>query len=125
MRLGLFKQEQPKGRLRFQKLRTDPEVFRLTSLVARERGVAMSRMLRRSRGAGHAAYARQLAMYLANTLLERPQDVVADLFDRDRTTVVHSIQAVEDRRDDPRIDAEISRIEALLEVEREGSVQDA
>jgi chromosomal replication initiation ATPase DnaA len=113
MGLG-FSSWEPAGRLRFQKLRRDPEVFLLTRLVAEERGVSMTRLLRRSRGSGRAASARQLAIYLSHVLLERPQDVVADLFLRDRTTIAHSCHAVEDRRDDPRLEAEFARIEARL-----------
>ena len=114
MDLGFFDWE-PTGRRRFQKLRTDREVFLLTRLVAQERGVSMTNLLRRSRGPGRAAAARQLAIYLAHVLLERPQEAVADLFQRDRTTVTHAVQAVEDRREDvPELEAEIARIEARL-----------
>lgn len=109
-----FFEEPPGGRLRFQVLRTDPEVFVLTQIIAQERGVAMSKMLRFSRGSGRAASARQLAIYLSHILLERPQDVVGHLFSRDRSTVVHSVNAIEDRRDDPKLEAEIARIEARL-----------
>ncbi len=113
MDLGFFEFEAA-GRLRFQTLRSDPEVFLLTQLVAQERCVSMTKMLRHSRGSGRAASARQLAIYLSHVLLERPQEVVADLFSRDRSTVVHSVKTVEDRRDDPRLEAEIARIEARL-----------
>jgi chromosomal replication initiation ATPase DnaA len=116
MHLGFLNWE-PSGRLRFQKLRTDPEVFLLTHLVAEERNVAMSNMLRRSRGSGPAAAARQLAIYLSHVLLERPQDVVAELFNRDRTTIAHAVQAIEDHRDRPGLEAEIARIEARLREE--------
>jgi chromosomal replication initiation ATPase DnaA len=113
MDLGFLDWE-PGGRLRFQALRSDPEVFLLTQIVAQERGVSLTRMLRRSRGSGRAASARQLAIYLSHILLERPQDVVAELFSRDRSTVVHSVKAVEDRRDNARLEAEILRIETRL-----------
>jgi hypothetical protein len=114
MDLGFLDWE-PAGRLRFQTLRGDPEVFFLTQLVALERGVSMTKMLRRSRGSGRAASARQLAIYLSNVMLERPQEVVADLFSRDRTTIAHACQSIEDRRDDdPKLEAEIARIESRL-----------
>ncbi len=124
MRLGFLDWE-PGGRLRFQKLRGDPEVFLLTQLVAQERHVAMTNMLRRSRGSGHAAAARQLAIYMAHIVLERPQDIVAELFQRDRTTVAHAVQSIEDHRDDPRLEAEIARIEARLDELRETEVRHA
>jgi chromosomal replication initiation ATPase DnaA len=102
------------GRLRFQKLRVDPEVFELTQIVARERGVSVTKLLRRSRGSGRAASARQLAIYLAHTMLSRPQDVIAELFSRDRTTVAHAVQTLEDRRDRKPLEAEIARIEEVM-----------
>ena len=106
------------GRLRFQKLRVDPEVFELTQTVARERGVALTKLLRRTRGSGRAASARQLAIYLAHTLLGRQQDVVAELFGRDRSTIAHAVQTLEDRRDRKPLEAEIARIEAQLQERR-------
>jgi len=99
------------GRLRFKKLRTDREVFVLTQIVAQECGVCLTRLLRRSRGSGRAARARQIAIYLAHVSLSRPQDVVAELFSRERTTVTHAIQTMEDQRDDPAVDALLDRIE--------------
>lgn len=107
------------GRLRFQKLRVDPEVFNLTRIVARERGVSVTKLLRRTRGSGRAASARQLAIYLAHTVLGRPQEIIAELFSRDRTTVAHAVQTLEDRRDRTALEAEIAHIEALLEELRE------
>lgn len=100
------------GRLRFKRLRSDPQVFELTRLVAQERRVAMTHLLRRSRGSGDAATARQLAIYLAHVVLGRSQDVVAHLFARDRTTVAHSVAAIENLRDDQSVETEIARIEA-------------
>jgi len=102
------------GRRRFRRLRGDPEVFALTEAVAAERHVSMTALLHPSRGSSAAAGARQLAMCLAHVLLQRPQDAVARLFGRDRTTVAHACRAVEDRRDEPELEAEIARIEARL-----------
>lgn len=111
-------EEDGAGRLRFQKLRADPDVFELTQIVARERGVSLTKLLRRTRGSGKAASARQLAIYLAHTVLGRPQDIVAELFGRKRSTIAHSVQALEDRRDRKSLEAEIARIEAVLEETR-------
>ncbi len=107
------------GRLRFQKLRVDPEVFELTQIVARERGVALTKLLRRSRGSGRAASARQLAIYLAHTTLGRPQDVVSELFSRERSTIAHAVHTMEDHRDERAIDDEIARIELIFKQQRE------
>ena len=103
------------SRLRFQQLRADREVFFLTGLVAQEMRVCLTKMLGRSRGYGRAARARQLAMYLAHVLLSRPQHDVALMFGRERTTVVHAIQMMEDRRDDPVVERLIERIERRFE----------
>lgn len=101
-------------RLRFGRLRADPEVFRLVQRVAVVRGVSRSALLGRSRGRDRDAAARQLAMYLAHILLGRSQDDVAFLFARDRTTVAHACQRLEDERGSRRLEAEIARIEAHL-----------
>ncbi len=54
-------------------------------------------------------------MYLVHVALGRPQEVVAELFGRDRTTVAHACQRLEDDRDiDGSVEAEISRIESIL-----------
>lgn len=99
------------SRLRFQQLREDAEVFALTRAVTAETGVCLTDMLRRSRGFGRAARARQTAIYLAHVLLSRSQQDVALMFNRDRTTVAHAVQMIEDRRDDPRVERLIQRIE--------------
>ena len=70
-----------------------------------------------ARGSGHAASARMLAIYLAHVLLGRPQDIIAERFSRDRTTVAHAVNTMEDRRDRKVLELEIARIEALLSEE--------
>lgn len=99
------------GRLHFQKLRADREVFLLTQAVAEETDVCLSKMLHRQRGFGRAALARQLAIYLANVVLERPQQDLVELFGRSRRTVSYALQAIEDRRDSPIVERLIERIE--------------
>ncbi len=108
---GIADREAALGRLRFQKLRKDREVFLLSQIVADECGVCLTRLLRRSRGSGRAARARQIAIYLSHVSLSRPQDVVAELFSRERSTIAHAVQTMEDQRDDPAIDALLNRIE--------------
>lgn len=101
-------------RLRFRKLRSDRHVFILNLVVAAECRVPMSKYLWRFRGTRRIVVARQLAMYLAHVFLGRPQHVVAELFGRDRTTVAHACQAIEDRRDNRAFEGLIARIEARL-----------
>lgn len=98
-------------RVRFQKLRADSEVFALAQAVADEAGVCLTEIMRRRRGFGRAAMARQLAMYLAHVRLSRTRTEVAELFCRDRKTVAHALQSTEDRRDSPVFERLIERIE--------------
>jgi chromosomal replication initiation ATPase DnaA len=96
-------------------LQIDTQALRVAECVARGRGLKVRDLLRPSRGELDIARARQLAMYLVHVLLSRPQDVVGVLFGRDRTTVAHACRVMEDRRDDPAIEAEIASIEAALD----------
>ena len=93
--------------------RTDATAVALLGLVAVERGVAPQELLDTKRGPAHVAAARQLAMYLANTMLGRTLTEVGAIFGRDRTTVAYACRLVEDRRDedDPGFDAELARLE--------------
>jgi chromosomal replication initiation ATPase DnaA len=54
-----------------------------------------------TRGSPRAAFARQVAMYLAHVVCGLSLTEVGTLFARDRTTVSHACSVVEDRRDDP------------------------
>ena len=60
-----------------------------------------------------AAFARQAAMYLAHTVLGRSFSEVGLLFDRDRTTAAHVCRLVEERREDPVIDAVLHALEGF------------
>lgn len=109
----------PARNLRFRRLRKDAEVFALTQAVARVRRVTLRQMLAKGRGTARAASARQLAMYLAHVVLQRPQDVVGRLFGRDASTVSHACQIIEDLRDHPPLEGEIARVESALLQHRE------
>ena len=97
-------------RQRFGKLRRDPQVFELVQRVAWARRVSLSALLKSSRGPDRHAAARQLAMYLVHVVLGRSQETIAELFGRDRTTVAHACQRLEDEREDA-LEAEIAAIE--------------
>ncbi len=56
---------------------------------------------------------RQIAMYVCHVALRIPQADVAHAFGRDRTTVRHACQAVEDRRDDVVYDDFVAAVERL------------
>ena len=113
----------PKSRSRLKRLKRDDAAFELVKHVASRRGVKMLDLVQASRGSDAAAQARQLAMYLIHVLLGRPQDVVGVLFGRQRTSVCHTCKAVELRRDDPALEAEIAGIEAILSRTEQGSLR--
>lgn len=52
-----------------------------------------------------------VAMYLAHTGLGYTMSEVGHLFSRDRTTVAHACQVIEDRRDDPMFDHTLDLLE--------------
>lgn len=58
-----------------------------------------------------AAFARQVAMYLAHVGFGISMAEVGKAFGRDRTTVVHACHVTEDRRDDPRFDVLLDHLE--------------
>jgi chromosomal replication initiation ATPase DnaA len=60
------------------------------------------------------AFARQIAMYVSHVWLGLSLTEVGRYFGRDRTTVAHACQVVEDKRDNPQIDRILSSIEAVV-----------
>jgi hypothetical protein len=78
--------------------------------VARDFGLDMAALFAPTRGAPRAAFARQVAMYLAHIGFELSFGTISRAFDRDRTTVSHACHIVEDGRDDIWLDC---RLEAL------------
>jgi hypothetical protein len=78
--------------------------------VARDFGLEMAALFAPTRGAPRAAFARQVAMYLAHIGFELSFGTISRVFDRDRTTVSHACHVVEDGRDDIWLDC---RLEAL------------
>jgi chromosomal replication initiation ATPase DnaA len=67
-----------------------------------------------TRGSPRAAFARQVAMYLAHVVCGLSLTEVGMLFARDRTTVAHACSVVEDRRDDPELDGRLEHLERAV-----------
>jgi chromosomal replication initiation ATPase DnaA len=65
-----------------------------------------------SRGRARIAFARQVAMYVAHVWLGLSLSEVGRRFGRDRTTVAHACIVIEDRREDPVVDATLDVIES-------------
>ena len=112
--LGSKRLQDIKGRMEFQhgggkRLRQliDPAVALVFEVDPEELGAATRRSPR-------AAFARQVAMYLAHVVCGLSMTEVGVLFSRDRTTVAHACEVVEDRRDDAELDRRVERLECAV-----------
>ena len=83
-------------------------------LVAAEKRVPTRLLVNRYRCRTTASRARQLAMYLSHVALGRSLAEVSLAFLRDRTTVSHACALIEEMREDPQFDAEVSRLEQAI-----------
>ena len=59
-------------------------------------------------------FARQIAAYLCQTVFDMSLPRVAELFSRDRSTIVHALSVVEETRDDPVFNRKLSKAEDFL-----------
>ena len=67
-----------------------------------------------SRLAASDIFLRQMSMYLLNTVFDFNLSRVARVFERDRTTVRHACQLIEDQRDSSVFDEILSDLEQFL-----------
>lgn len=79
--------------------------------IARVYNVPLYEMRAGTRGRRRAAFARQVAMYLAHVAGGLSLTEVARAFGRDRSTVAHACAVVEDARDDAAFDRCLDVIE--------------
>ncbi len=86
----------------------------LDQAVPRVFKVASAELWSDTRGPQRAAFARQVAMYLAHVACGLTLTEVGQVFARDRTTVAHACGLVEDLRDDPTLDRSLELLEAVL-----------
>lgn len=93
----------------------DREASVLVRVVARSHGYNVEEMFHHSRSRAPVAATRQLAMYLMHVVLGRSLTQVGRFFQRDRTTVSYACMRVEDLREDPQFDAEVSKLEQAIE----------
>jgi chromosomal replication initiation ATPase DnaA len=94
-------------------------ICEVVELVSRHANVPISAVLGDSRDARPIARARQLAMYLSHVILGESLTAVGLAFGRDRTTVSYACGLIEDLRDDPRFEAEVSALEQQLQRDRD------
>ena len=83
----------------------------IEALVSSAFAVSLVELRAATRRRARTAFARQAAMYLAHVALGLSFSEIGRTFGRDRTTAAHACHVVEDRRDDPRVDALLSRLE--------------
>jgi len=83
-------------------------------LVANREQVPPRALVSPGRGSRPIGRARTLAMYLCHVGLGLSLTKVGLAFGRDRVTVHCAVVRVEDRRDDPRFDAELTALEERL-----------
>ena len=83
-------------------------------IVCEAYGLPHAEVLSRDRGGGHAALARQIAMYLCHVVGQLTLYEVAALFDRERSTISHACINIEDRRDSPIFDLQLDYMEKRL-----------
>ncbi len=76
--------------------------------------VASADLWSETRGRPRAAFARQVAMYLAHVACGLTLTEVGRIFSRDRTTVAHACGLVEDLRDDTAFDRSMELLEGVL-----------
>ena len=89
------------------------------SMICAEKRVSHRLLTHPSRCRAATARARQLAMYLCHVVLGRSLADIGAVFGRDRTTVSHACAVIEDMRDDPAFDEEVSGYERRLEAQRD------
>lgn len=93
----------------------------LEALVATALGTGIRAIRAGERGNAAEALARQTAMYMAHVSLGLSLSQVGANFGRDRTTVAHACQRVEDRREDPAFERTIACLESAFERWRTGA----
>ncbi len=84
------------------------------AVAANWQGCSLRELRSSTRCTARIAEARQMGMYLAHTLFHLSMTRTGAVFGRDRTTVRHACQIVEDMRDRPRIDQPLLVLETAL-----------
>lgn len=73
--------------------------------------VPVGELRARTRRSSYVAFARQSAMYLSHVAFGVDLSTVGRAFGRDRTTAAHACRLIEDRRDDPAVEAVLASLE--------------
>ena len=94
--------------------RIDARCCFIQHVVAQAFGVGIDALRATTRRQAPVAFARQLAMYLAHVCCSLTLTEVGHFFGRDRTTVAHACQVIENRRDMPSTGLAVDCLEAAL-----------
>jgi len=84
------------------------------NIAAEACGVSIRDLSSRSRSRAKVAFARQMAMYLCHVVGRMSIKAVSEEFGRDRTTIAHACNTIEDRRDSPIFDKQIEFLESEM-----------
>lgn len=90
-------------------------IEQVLAIVSKDKNVSVRLLLSTSRCRQYTARTRQLAMYLAHVVYGQSLTEVGLAFRRDRTTVSYACAVIEDMRDDPAFDEDVSRLEQALQ----------
>ncbi|KQZ15752.1 chromosomal replication initiator DnaA [Mesorhizobium sp. Root554] len=85
----------------------------LIDIVAAFFAVSSKELRKAGRTAVPVSRVRQIAMYVAHVVLQLTQAEVGRGFGRDRTTVLHACQVIEDMRDDQEFDRVVQVVERI------------
>jgi len=96
--------------------RRESGALKVEALVAAAFAVGPEAMHDPNRGQAVAAFASQVVMYLSHTRLGLSYTATAAVFGRDRTTAAYACRAVEEKREDPCIDAIVDFLERAIDV---------
>ncbi|MEO0398029.1 MAG: helix-turn-helix domain-containing protein [Pseudomonadota bacterium] len=83
-------------------------------VMAEAFNISLGRLTMTSRQKANVAFARQIAMYLSHVVGQLSLRDIALEFDREPSTVLHACQAVEDQRDKPVFDKQMTVLEEAL-----------
>lgn len=100
-------------------LQPDLDSSLCAAAAAAARGAPFPEVISPRRSSRPVARARQFAVYLRHVALGATLSACARAFARDRATMRHACARIEDRRDDPRFDVCVRRLEAALMAQRE------
>jgi len=102
------------GQVSADQVRTANARAIVEAAIAAAFAVPVQELRMATRGAASIAFARQSAMYLAHVALGLSYSDVGRIFERDRTTAAHACRLVEERREDPWLDAMLDALEQAL-----------